>query len=241
MNLWGEDGILKNSMEFNFNEERVNEMTETKKMNKFDKVINTEVTRRKFMKISGKSMAGLAVSASLLSLFGCTQEQVDSGEVVLWTTPGGLLIVNQAKCTGCQRCEINCTLVNDGYASSYISRVKVTRNLMINDDGHGAYLDDWVYFPDTCRQCEDPWCGNACPVQAIHSDARGVKLVDESKCIGCGACVKACPWNMPTLNPETKKSSKCIMCGACVGGCVTGALSIVPWDAVTAAIQKIRN
>lgn len=211
-----------------------------KTIGKFDQALNTEMTRRKFMKISGKSLVGLSVSASLLSMFGCTQEQVDSGEITAWVMPTGLLIVNEAKCTGCQRCEINCTLVNDGVTSSYISRVKVTRNLM-DHNGHGTYRDDWVYFPDTCRQCEDPWCGNACPVDAIYSNDKGVKIVDEPKCIGCGACVEACPWHMPTLNPETKKSSKCISCGACVHGCITGALSIVPWDKITQEAQKTRN
>lgn len=215
-------------------------MSEVQKQNKIDKALNTEMTRRKFMKISGKSLVGLTVSASLLSLFGCSQEQVDNGDVVLWATPTGLLVVNEAKCTGCQRCEINCTIVNDGCVSSHISRVKVTRNLM-NHNGHGTYQDDWVYFPDTCRQCEDPPCGNACPEEAIYADDRGVKIVDQSKCVGCGACVEACPWHMPTVNPETKKASKCILCGACIQGCVTGALSMVPWDAVTAAAQKTRK
>ena len=56
-------------------------------------------------------------------------------------------------------------------------------------------------------------------------------------CIGCGACHDACPWHMPTVNPETGKSSKCIACGACVAGCPSGALSIVDWDAVTSAAQ----
>ncbi len=215
-------------------------MSEVQKQNKIDKALNTEMTRRKFMKISGKSLVGLTVSASLLSLFGCSQEQVDNGDVVLWATPTGLLVVNEAKCTGCQRCEINCTIVNDGCVSSHISRVKVTRNLM-NHNGHGTYQDDWVYFPDTCRQCEDPPCGNACPEEAIYADDGGVKIVDQSKCVGCGACVEACPWHMPTVNPETKKASKCILCGACIQGCVTGALSMVPWDAVTAAAQKTRK
>lgn len=204
--------------------------------------LNPEMTRRRFMKLSGKSLAGVTVSASLLSLFGCTQKQIDEGEVMVWNTPEGLLVVNEAKCTGCQRCEINCTLVNDGCTSSFISRVKVTRNLKFNDKKNGMLTEkDWTYFPDTCRQCEDPFCGNACPVQAIYSDKRGVKIVDTEKCIGCGACVEACPWDMPTVNPETKKSSKCILCGACVAGCVTGALSVVDWDAVTAALQEVRN
>lgn len=211
-----------------------------KKETVIDKTLKEEMTRRKFMKISGKSIAGLTVSASLLSLFGCTQEQVDNGDVSLWSTPEGLLVVNQAKCTGCQRCEINCTTVNDGVVASHISRVKITRNLF-DHNGHGTYQDDWTYYPDTCRQCEDPPCGNACPEKAIYSNDKGVKLVDEEKCIGCGECVKACPWNMPTVNPETKKASKCILCGACVDGCITGALSVVSWDEVTAAAQELKK
>ncbi len=216
-------------------------MLEEKSKGLVDKVLDHEMTRRKFMKISGQSIAGLTIASSLLTLFGCTQEQVEEDQVTLWATPQGLLVVNEALCTGCQRCEINCTLVNDNYASTHKSRVKVTRNLMVSHLGHGIHTDDWTYFPDTCRQCEDPWCGNACPVQAIYSTDSGVKIVDESKCIGCGACVQACPWGMPTLDVETRKSSKCILCGACAAGCVTGALSIVKWDDVTAALQKTRN
>ena len=62
-------------------------------------------------------------------------------------------------------------------------------------------------------------------------------MVDTDKCIGCGACHEACPWHMPTVNPETGKSSTRIACGACVAGCPSGALSIVDWDAVTSAAQ----
>ncbi|MBR3017404.1 MAG: 4Fe-4S binding protein [Clostridia bacterium] len=53
------------------------------------------------------------------------------------------------------------------------------------------------------------------------------------------ACVQACPWHMPTVNPVTHKSSKCIMCGACAEGCPSGALSIVPWEAIVSVSQKI--
>ena len=76
--------------------------------------LTADMTRRQFMKISGKSLAGLTLSASMLSLFGCSQKQVDAGAVATWALPQGLLVVNADLCTGCQRCEINCTLTNDG-------------------------------------------------------------------------------------------------------------------------------
>ena len=91
--------------------------------------LTADMTRRQFMKISGKSLAGLTLSASMLSLFGCSQKQVDAGAVATWALPQGLLVVNADLCTGCQRCEINCTLTNDGVCSSYISRVKIPRLL----------------------------------------------------------------------------------------------------------------
>ncbi len=199
-----------------------------------------EVTRRQFLKISGVSLTGLVLSTPLLTLMGCTQKQVDDGSVTTWAFPQGLLVVNKDKCTGCQRCEINCTLVNDGCVSSYISRVKVTRNLFSGRNDTGLYSDNhFVYFPDTCRQCAEPACGSACPQGAIYADDSGVKKVDPEKCIGCGACVSACPWHMPTVNPVTNKSSKCVQCGACVAGCPSGALSIISWEEVVAASQAV--
>lgn len=200
--------------------------------------LDSQMTRRQFLKISGKGIAGLTISATMLSLFGCTQEQVDSEQVVTWAMPQGLLVVNAAKCTGCKRCEINCSLFNEEECSPYISRVKISRNLHIHGED-GLLMGNFTYFPDTCRQCEVPACGEACPAKAIYADDNGIKIVDQEKCIGCGECTKACPWHMPTVNPETRKSSKCIACSACVQGCPSGALTIVPWDAVTAAAQAI--
>ena len=199
-----------------------------------------EITRRQFLKISGKGLAGFALSSTMLSLLGTTQAEVDAGKVNTWAMPQGLLVVNTDKCVGCQRCEINCTLVNDGCVSSYISRVKVTRNLFSSRNGTGLYTEDkWLYYPDTCRQCAEPACANAGPMKAIYADENGIKKVDQDKCVGCGMCTQACPWHMPTVNPVTHKSSKCIQCGACAAGCPSGALSIIPWDAVTAASQAV--
>ena len=201
-------------------------------------IIDRDMTRRQFLKISGKSLAGLAITTSMLSLFGCSQKDVDEGNVSTWAMPQGLLVVNAAKCTGCQRCEINCTLTNDGECSTYISRIKVARNLHINGE-YGMLNNSFVYYPDTCRQCKEPACGNACPQKAISTNAAGARIVDQELCIGCGACTQACPWHLPTVNPVTNKSSKCVACGACINGCPSGALSIVKWEDLTDVVSNM--
>ncbi len=166
-------------------------MTESKDRRSF---LDKDYTRRQFLKLSGKSLAGLALSTSLLSVLGVSEQAVAEDKVRVWAFPQGLLVVNSDRCVGCQRCEINCTLTNDGCCSSYISRVKVTRNLFSSRNGSGLYTEDsWTYFPDTCRQCEKPACGEACPMGAIYADESGIKRVDTNKCVGCGMCTEACP------------------------------------------------
>jgi Fe-S-cluster-containing dehydrogenase component len=203
--------------------------------------LNKDMTRRQFMKISGKSLAGLTLSVSMLNLLGVTQKEVNAAQVAVWATPQGLLVVNADICVGCLLCEANCTLVNDGATSAHSSRIKVTRNLMANANGVGMYKDldrGWDYFPDTCRQCVDAPCATACPTNAITPDSRGIQVVNEDLCIGCTICNMMCPWEMIPVNPDTNKAVKCTLCNVCVERCPSGALRVVPWDAVTAAAQE---
>ena len=214
-------------------------MSDTKKT-----LMDREYTRRQFMKLSGKGLAGVALSSTLLSLMGCTRSQAEAGLVDTIATPDFLLVANRAKCTGCQRCEVNCTLANDGDAHPYMARIRVRQNVNFGDQGptddykHGdGFFGLWGFKPDTCKQCADPACVNVCPMKAISADpVTGARVIDEDKCVGCGACVNACPWHMPRLDVEKHKSTKCISCGACVAGCPTSALRMIPWEDVAKAL-----
>ena len=214
-------------------------MSDTKKT-----LMDREYTRRQFMKLTGKGLAGIALSSPLLSLLGCTRSQAEAGLVDTIATPDFLLVANRAKCTGCQRCEVNCTLANDGDAHPYMARIRVRQNVQFGDQGP---TDDykhsdgcfglWGFKPDTCKQCADPACVNACPMKAISADPEtGARVIDQEKCVGCGACVNACPWHMPRVDTDKHKSTKCISCGACVAGCPTSALRMIPWEDVAAAL-----
>ena len=85
--------------------------------------LDKDFTRRQFLKLSGKSLVGVTMSSTMLSTLGVTAAALAEDKVKVWAFPQGLLVVNADRCVGCQRCEINCTLTNDGCCSSYISRV----------------------------------------------------------------------------------------------------------------------
>lgn len=200
-------------------------------------------SRREFLKISGRGIAAVTIASSTLSLFGCSPSD-DAENVSAYALASGLLIAERNKCTGCKRCEMACTIVNDGKIHPLISRVKISRNFNYGEEMTDNYLNEDGYFgnflmtPETCFQCEEPKCAEACPVSAIGvAEGTGARVVDEDKCVGCGACTQACPWTMPTVDPETQKSTKCILCGVCADNCITGALKIVPWDKVEAILQ----
>jgi len=56
--------------------------------------------------------------------------------------------------------------------------------------------------------------------------SKGIVTVNNSKCTGCGACVKACPYDAIFINPDSNKAIKCIACGECVKRCPVGAITI---------------
>jgi len=58
----------------------------------------------------------------------------------------------------------------------------------------------------------------------IDQESGGYR-VDENRCVGCGQCVEACPFNAIWLHPSTGKALMCDQCGACIEACPFDALS----------------
>lgn len=196
------------------------------------------VTRRQVLAMAGCGVAGLVVGGFLAS-WGVTQKSIASGRIELRTTPTKMIVTDRARCSGCQRCEMMCTLKNDDRVQQSIARVRVRDNYFFGaspDTNDGIY-DNCEFTVEHCKQCADPACAEYCPVHAIHSDSRtGARVVDEGTCIGCGMCSQACPWNMPRVDSQTGVSTKCVSCGRCAEQCPNGAIEFVDWQDVA---QKV--
>ena len=72
--------------------------------------LDKDYTRRQFLKLSGKSLAGLALSTSMLSAMGVTEKAVAEDKVRVWAFPQGLLVVDAsvAQPASNSGCRSNC-------------------------------------------------------------------------------------------------------------------------------------
>ena len=147
-------------------------------------------TRRTVLAMAGCGVAGLVVGGVLAS-WGVTSASIASGRIEIRTTPTKMIVTDRARCSGCQRCEMMCTLKNDGRVCQHIARVRVWPNYNFGasvDTKDGIY-DNCEFTVEHCKQCADPACMNYCPVHAIYADEEsGARTVDTKKCIGCGMC-----------------------------------------------------
>lgn len=196
------------------------------------------LTRRTVLAMAGCGVAGLVVGGVLAS-WGVTSKSIASGRIELRTTPTKMIVTDRARCSGCQRCEMACTLKNDGRVQQSIARVRVwpNYNFGTNVGGPDGIFSNCEFTVAHCKQCADPWCMNYCPVHAIHPDEKsGARVVDATKCIGCGMCHMACPWNMPVVDSVSGVSTKCISCGRCADQCPNGAIKFVDWEDIA---QKV--
>ncbi|MBE9513357.1 MAG: NADH-quinone oxidoreductase subunit NuoF [Chloroflexi bacterium] len=64
-------------------------------------------------------------------------------------------------------------------------------------------LTNFYILPDKCQGCLI--CLRSCPTGAISGDKRMVHVIDQSKCIKCGACLDVCP---PRFNAIVKVSGE---------------------------------
>lgn len=135
---------------------------------------------------------------------------------------------NQNYCVGCHACETACKVQNKIDLGVFWRKVNV-----VESEINGRLVER--YLTHACMHCKDPQCAKVCPTGAYTKREDGIVIQDNSKCVGCGYCLYACPYQAPKLNPNSKKAEKCNMCynlidqgeePACVRGCPVQVLKI---------------
>ncbi|WP_416798140.1 formate dehydrogenase subunit beta [Ciceribacter azotifigens] len=154
-------------------------------------------------------------------------------------------LIDVSKCIGCKACQSACIEWNDTYpdieenVGIYMNPHDLTENMFtlmrftewVNPDTDNL---EWLIRKDGCMHCADPGCLEACPAPgAIVQYSNGIVDFIHENCIGCGYCIKGCPFNIPRISKTDHRAYKCTLCSdrvavgqgpACAKACPTQAI-----------------
>ena len=149
-------------------------------------------------------------------------------------------LIKSAQCSGCKACELACKDIHNFEIGPRARRVReVCGGNWSVDEKTGVCRPSGVFTYSvsySCGHCMNPACVAACPTGAHAKDPHtGIVSINEEECIGCRACVEACPYGAPQYVEVKGVTQKCDMCAelrsfgeepACVAICPQRALMI---------------
>ncbi len=97
------------------------------------------------------------------------------------------MVMDLKRCVGCYACVIACKAENNTPPGVFWARV------LYKEEGHYPSVSI-TFLPVVCNHCKDPPCVDICPTGASQKREDGVVIIDYDVCIGCRACMMACPY-----------------------------------------------
>ncbi len=150
-------------------------------------------------------------------------------------------VIDNRKCIGCHACSTACKSENEVPLGVHRTWVKYVET--------GVYPNATRHFQVTrCNHCANPPCVRICPVTAMYQRTDGIVEFDSSACIGCKACLQACPYDAIYIDPETHTAAKCHYCAhrteiglepACVVVCPEHAIIAGDMDDPASEISRL--
>ena len=149
--------------------------------------------------------------------------------------------IDLRKCIGCHACTIACKAEHEipiGVNRCWVKTVE-----------KGTFPDTRrFFFPVLCNQCDDAPCARICPTNALFRRRDGIVDLHGDSCIGCRACMVACPYDQLFIDPNTHTAEKCNFCAnrvenqllpACVSVCPTECRIFGDLDDPSSEVAKI--
>lgn len=108
------------------------------------------------------------------------------------------MVIDLKKCIGCFSCVITCKQANALPPGMFWNRVLTT------ETGDYPQVVRHVY-PVLCNHCGDAPCVTACPSGAAAKREDGIVITDPDRCVGCGYCAVACPYQQRTIYERSEE------------------------------------
>jgi Fe-S-cluster-containing dehydrogenase component/formate-dependent nitrite reductase membrane component NrfD len=135
-------------------------------------------------------------------------------------------VIDQGRCIGCHACTVACKVEHGVELGVFRTWVKyVERGEFPHTQRHFSVL--------RCNHCSNAPCVKVCPVTALYRREDGIVDFDPLRCIGCKACMNACPYDALYIDPDSHTAAKCNFCAhrveldlkpSCEAVCPVGAI-----------------
>ncbi|HEY0847944.1 MAG TPA: 4Fe-4S dicluster domain-containing protein [Noviherbaspirillum sp.] len=131
------------------------------------------------------------------------------------------MVIDLSKCNGCGACALAC---------------KAENNTRDRGDDHSFNWADFLIrtegtFPNTthsvipvlCNHCSDAPCVKKCPgnpekagpgnpYKALYKTPEGITMINAELCVGCGECLKSCPYSREKLDDSSLRGETYSVC-----------------------------
>ncbi|MHC4398685.1 MAG: 4Fe-4S dicluster domain-containing protein [Planctomycetota bacterium] len=137
-------------------------------------------------------------------------------------------LVDVTRCVGCRSCQVACKQSKDlagdrtrffaapgGYQNPARFTATTFTYVSYHEAADASGDPAWAFVKRQCMHCKHVYCGYVCPTDVFRKTESGIVAYRADACIGCAACVDACPFGVPAIdywNVSMPQIRKCTFC-----------------------------